>query len=164
MRYSGAMHQSSPSDRRLYADDLRVGADYPLGSYHVTREELLDYARHWDPQVFHVDEEAAEHGHFRGLITSGLHTMAIYQRLAVLDVFQHWHVIAGRTFREVQFLRPVRAGDDLTGTVRIESIVPGARERALVTTSAELVVAEGKPVLTLLVDAYVRLRRDACSG
>ncbi|TWP37232.1 MaoC/PaaZ C-terminal domain-containing protein [Leekyejoonella antrihumi] len=152
------MQQPRSDDPAVYADDLRIGDTFQLGSYLVTREDLLGFAHQWDPQIFHLDEDVATEGHFGGLIASGLHTLSIYQRLAVLAVFQNWQVIAGRSFREAKFLRPVRAEDTLTGTVRVEGVVPDARERALVTTSAELTNGAGRPVLTLLVDAYVMTR------
>ncbi len=144
--------------RSVYADDLQVGTVYQLGTYTVTREELLEFARQWDPQNFHIDEQAAAEGHFNGLITSGIHTLAIYQRLAVQGVFDGWQVIAGRAFRDIQFVRPVRPGDTLTGSLRIERIEPDGRGRALVVTSASLINDRRKTVLSLTLDAYMRVR------
>ncbi len=157
-----ALQDTAGSDltarRSVYADDLQVGTVYRLGAYTVTREELLGFARHWDPQNFHIDERAAAEGHFNGLITSGIHTLAIYQRLAVQGVFDGWQVIAGRAFHDIQFVRPVRPGDTLTGTLRIDRIEPDGRGRALVVTSATLVNDQGKTVLSLTLDAYMRVR------
>lgn len=65
---------------RLWADDLEAGQVYRFGTHHVTEEELLDFARTWDPQDFHTDKAAAEAGAYGGLIASGLHTMSIYQK------------------------------------------------------------------------------------
>lgn len=152
-----------PSDDTVYADDLQVGTTYPLGTHTVSREELLTFATQWDPQIFHVDEDVANAGHFHGLITSGIHTLAIYQRLAVRDVFYGWQVIAGRGFRDVTFLRPVRPGDTLTGSLRIEDLQPDGRGRALITTSATLVNDAGKRVLSLTLDAYMVMRQEAAS-
>lgn len=142
----------------IYADDLHVGARYQLGSHTVSEEELVDFARQWDPQIFHVDKEAADAGVYGGLIASGLHTLSIYQKLAVEGVFGSWNVIAGRSLREVRFLRPVRPGATLTGSFTITGIAfDDTKKRALVSSSAEL-VGEGGVVLTVDVDAYVHAR------
>ncbi len=154
-------HAAPPEDERVYADDLVVGTTYRLGSYTVGVGDLLDFARQWDPQIFHIDEEAARQGHFHGLITSGIHTLAIYQRLAVQHVFGTWEVIAGRGFRSVEFPRPVRPGDTLTGTLRLDEICPSGRGRAFVVTSTTLVNDDGKRVLSVVLDAYMRTRPTA---
>jgi len=66
----------------LPAEDMPVGVELDCGSYAVTEEEIVEFASHWDPQYFHIDRDAAEHSDFGGLIASGLHTAAIFQRLA----------------------------------------------------------------------------------
>lgn len=142
----------------VYGEDIEVGRRYRLGSYTITERELVDFAGLWDPQGFHVDKDVADAGAYEGLIASGLHTLAVYQRLAVLDVFSGWSVIAGRRLREVRFLRPVRPGDTLTGTVLIQDVAFDDRDRALVTTAAELTDAHARPVLSVDVEAYVRAR------
>jgi len=143
---------------KLWADDLAVGQVFEFGTHHVTEEELLDFARQWDPQDFHVDKAAAEKGVYGGLIASGLHTMSIYQRLAVTGVLVKWRVIAGKRLGDVVFLRPVRPGDTLTGSTVIDAIDFDDRNRALVTSSAELRNTDGKPVMRTVVEAYVHAR------
>ena len=142
----------------VYADDLEVGRVYQLDSYTLTEDEIVEFAKTWDPQIFHVDKAAAEAGAYGGLIASGLHTLSIYQRLAVAGSFGEWNVIAGKRFSDVQFLRPVRPGDTLTGTLVIDAVDIDPRGRALVTTTAELVNDRGAAVLSVTVDAYVRTR------
>ena len=142
----------------VYADDLDVGRVYQLDSYTLTEDEIVEFAKTWDPQIFHVDKAAAEAGAYGGLIASGLHTLSIYQRLAVAGSFGEWNVIAGKRFSDVQFLRPVRPGDTLTGTLVIDAVDIDPRGRALVTTTAELVNDRGAAVLSVTVDAYVRTR------
>ncbi|MBD1319661.1 MaoC family dehydratase N-terminal domain-containing protein [Gordonia hankookensis] len=141
-----------------YADDLQVGDRYPLDTYTVTESEVIDYATAWDPQSFHIDKEIAEAGAYGGLIASGIHTLAIYQRLAVSGVFGGWSVIAGKSLTDVRFLRPVRPDDTLTGSIVIEAIDFDERGRALVTTRAELVNQRGERVMTLVVEAFVRVQ------
>jgi acyl dehydratase len=82
----------------------------------------------------------------------------VYQRLVVTSANREWKVIAGRSLRDVRFVRPVRANDVLTGTMVIDEIRLDDRARGLVTTSAELVNAQGNCVLTVTTDAYLHSR------
>lgn len=145
----------------IYAEDLRKGATYELGPHTVSEDELVGFASQWDPQDFHIDKETADAGQFGGLIASGIHTLAVYQRLSVLGMIGGWSVIAGRSLQNVRFLRPVRPGDVLTVSVVIEDIVFDERPvkaRALVTTSAVMSNGDGDQVLSMIIDAYVRAR------
>ena len=90
-----------------YADDLEPGQLIPLGSYTITEEEIVTYARQWDPVFIHTDPTAAATTPLGGVIASGLHTLAIYQRLAVPAFWSRFTGGVGRSF-EIQFRRPVR--------------------------------------------------------
>lgn len=145
---------STPRPGR-YGVEIHAGDRYPLGAYTLTERQIIDFARQWDPQRFHMEKDFAEAGGYRGLIASGLQTIGVYQRLAVRAMYAHWQIIAGRGLREARFLRPVRPGDTLTGSARIEAVAVDARGRTLVTLSAELVNQHGKPVFDTLADVYV---------
>lgn len=139
----------------LDASDMEAGQTFELGTYHVTSQELTEFASRWDPQWFHTDEDAAAHGPYGGLIASGIHTIGIYQRLSVEAV--RWDAIAGRCLREVRFLRPVRPGDNLTGTTEITAIERDPdRHRALVTSTGRLINQHGKEVFSISTEAYIR--------
>lgn len=69
-----------------------------------------------------ADPEAAGRGHHGGLIASGIHTLAVLQRLCVEAFYSRWAVIAGRGFDKVRFTAPVRPGDTLTGSVVIGDV------------------------------------------
>lgn len=141
----------------VFAEDLTAGSVYNLGSHLVSHDEIVRFARDWDPQPFHVDDAAAATGHFGEVIASGLHTLGIFQRLAVAHVYRHWSVVAGRALRDVQFLAPVRPRTLLSGTLTVESIDADGPGRSLVTQRGVLSSVDA-PVLTLLVEAYVRTR------
>ncbi|MEN8674242.1 MaoC/PaaZ C-terminal domain-containing protein [Nocardioides sp.] len=144
----------------IYADDVRPGDTCDLGTYHVTEAEIIDFASRWDPQFFHVDvERASTEGHYDGIIASGLHTLGIYQRLSVTGRVGHWRVIAGAGLHDVKFRRPVRPGDTLTGTTRVESVdVEEHRARGLVTYYGELTNQHAKRVFTIRMSAYLEAR------
>lgn len=146
----------------LPAEELPIGQELGCGTHEVTQQEMIGFASTWDPQYFHVDAVRAAESDFGGLIASGLHTLSIYQRLAVTGVYDKYDVVAGRALREVKFLRPVRSGDVLTCSVTVTSIEPDAPGRCAVAIDGLLRNQHDKPVLALTVDCLIRSRaRDA---
>ena len=102
-----------PTDAPRYWEDYEIGKKYPLGSTSFTEQEIVEFARLYDPQSFHVDAEAARASMFGGLIASGLHTMSLTLRLWLdLGVFRAC-CLGSPGIGEVQFPRPVRPGDTL---------------------------------------------------
>ena len=61
----------------LYFDEVPVGYRSEVGSYKLTQEEIVSFAKVWDPQTFHIDEEAAKNSMFGGIVASSLHLFAI---------------------------------------------------------------------------------------
>lgn len=141
----------------LFAEDLTEGDEFDLGTYRVGLDEILGFARQWDPQVFHVDESAAAEGFFGEVIASGVHTIAIYQRLAVLGAYGRWAVIAGRRVT-AELPAPVTPGLTVAGTLWIDRITTTRPDRSMVLTRGRLAGPEGVPVLQTTVEAYVRRR------
>ncbi|MET0822365.1 MAG: MaoC/PaaZ C-terminal domain-containing protein [Aeromicrobium sp.] len=142
---------------QLYADDLPIGEVIDLGKQSLTHDDIVSFAEQWDPQAFHVDDVAARAGFFGEVIASGLQTMGVLQRLAVLGAFHRWHIIAGRSIRDVQLTLAVRAGMQLHGTIEITAAAPVDISRSLVTLIGRL-DHEGQPVLRMETDTYVRRR------
>lgn len=96
-----------------YFEDYEIGRQISAGEHLVTSEEMLDFARRWDPQPFHTDERKAEQSVFRGLTASGAHIFAI----SVLLTHQFKPkpaVIASLGYDELRFPNPVRPGDRLS--------------------------------------------------
>lgn len=148
----------------LHAEDLSTGDYFTLGSFSISADEIIAFAQHWDPQFFHLDEQrAADEGYFGGLIASGIQTLAIYQRLMVDSLFNYWAVIGGTGIRDLQFRRPVRPGDTLSGTTVIDHIEQQPeRGRARIDYSGELVNQHNERVLILTTSAYLRMRTQSC--
>lgn len=144
--------------RDLYGDDIEIGVDLPTGAYTLTAEEIVDFASTWDPQFFHVDADAAADGYFGELIASGIHTLAVYQRLAVEAHFARWNIIAGRGISDLSFLVPVRAGDRLTGRLVVDSIERRSRGRASLQIRGQLANQHGQVVMQLTMDSLILMR------
>ncbi|MCU1479332.1 MAG: hypothetical protein JWQ19_118 [Subtercola sp.] len=139
------------------ADDLVVGSTVNLGSYVVTLDEMVQFSQQWDPQPFHIDPVAASAGFFGEIIASGVHTLAVFQRLAVRGAYLSWDVVAGRAMRDVQLTSPVRPGAALFGELTIDEVVFTHSDRALLTTTGRLRTTDSL-VLTVVFDSYIRRR------
>ena len=96
------------------------------------------------------------------VIASGVHTLAVFQCLAVAGVLAHWHIVAGRKLREVQFLAPVHADTHLHGALTVTAVSKGHHRWGLVTIGGTLKAGDTRSVLSLEMDAYVRRRPTAC--
>lgn len=144
-----------------YFEDLEVGQSYSTGPYEMTREEIVDFARHWDPRDFHVDDEAAQRSAFGGLVASGAHTFAVYFRLSLQSARESrpQAVEAGLGF-DVRLPHPVRPGDSLSyrGHI-IEKRDSGSHPDAgLIRTRHELLNQRGVAVLEVISTSLVRRR------
>lgn len=107
----------------IYADDLSVGQEFAFGSRTLSEHDILDFAGQWDPLRIHTDVAYAEQeGPFGRVIASGIHTLAVYQRMMV-DAFAH--DIAHKAGRELRlnFRKPVPAGTTLRARCCITDLV-----------------------------------------
>lgn len=98
----------------LYFDDIEEGHRRELGSYTVPREEMMEFARRYDPQPIHVDEEAASESIFGGVIASGWYTASVCMRLLVDEFLGEAASMGSLGLDELRWQTPVRAGDTLT--------------------------------------------------
>ncbi|BBC37692.1 hypothetical protein SGFS_089860 [Streptomyces graminofaciens] len=133
----------------LYAENLQPGAVLDLGSAKVSKEEILDFGRRFDPLPLHTDEDAAAGSRFGGLIASGFHTAAILQRLVVDAVFSRAAIIAGREISSLRMRAPVRPGDVLHGAMEIVEVRPRDDGTAVVRSRGTLINATGTVVMEL---------------
>jgi acyl dehydratase len=104
---------------KQYLDDFAAGQVYRSNRLRVDKEQILAFAAQFDPQPYHLDEEAARKSVFKGLAASGWHTAAMTMRLLVESEFQPADGILGVGLEELSWPRPVRPGDEL----RVESQV-----------------------------------------
>ena len=107
------MHSKAPR----YWDDYEVGQTFDLGSTSFTADEIVGFARQYDPQSFHVDAAAAGQSMFGGLIASGWHVTAKLMRLFVDNYVDQRTALGSPGVDEVRWLKPVRPGDTLTAWV-----------------------------------------------
>lgn len=122
-----------------FFEDIRVGDAYDLGRYTFTAEDIKNFARRFDPQLFHLDEDAAAQSHFGALCASGWHTAAVWMRLMVdhrRRLIEAAQARGERTpllgpalgFRDLKWLKPVYAGDTIAYRSEVtEGRVSGSR-------------------------------------
>ena len=108
----------------LYFEDFEVGACQEYGNYEVTAEEVIEFASKYDPQPFHLSEEAGKAMHFGGLCASGWHTCAMAMRMTVNNMAEGSGSLGSPGIDELRWTRPVFPGDVL----RVRSTVAGKRE------------------------------------
>ncbi|WP_317201565.1 MaoC family dehydratase [Janthinobacterium sp.] len=102
------------SQRHLYFEDFYVGQELRLGARLVTEEEIIAFARQFDPQPFHLDQEAAAGSIFGGVIASGWHTCSMMMRMVVDGVLNGSSSMGSPGLDCVRWIRPVRGGDTLS--------------------------------------------------
>jgi len=103
-----------------YFEDFAVGDVYELdGRYEVTAEEITEFAERYDPQPFHLDEEAAEESIFGSLAASGWHTASMCMRLLVEEFLDPESSMGAREVENLRWTRPVHPGDELGVEVEI---------------------------------------------
>ncbi len=108
----------------LHWEDLPVGLAIETGGMTLSKEDMIAFARQFDPQPFHVNEDAARRSVYGGLIASGWHTTAVAMRLYYDAVLSRAVSHGSPGVEKVRWLRPVRPGD----TLRVRVVVIGARQ------------------------------------
>ena len=131
-------------------EDFEPGQVYELGTRTVTEDEIVDFARQWDPQPFHVDPEAAKDSVFGGLIASGWQTGAIWMRMYV-DAMLGSAARGSPGIEELRWLAPVRPGDTLTGRLTVLEATASATkpDRGTIRIRGEMVNQDGVTVMAM---------------
>ncbi len=148
----------------IYFEDLEIGAETQFGHYNVTREEVLEFARKYDPQPFHLSDEAAAKTHFGRLAASGWHTAAM--TMAVIARY----VVAGEQaglgspgIDELRWLKPVYPGDRLTVRGKILEKTPSRSKPAIGSFRTQTLVSNQDGVDVMRFTSIVLIERRPVS-
>jgi acyl dehydratase len=101
------------ADIHIYWEDLQVGQVRQLGLIKPTREDIIAFAKQFDPQPFHLDDEAAKASVFGALCASGWHTCALAMRLMVTEFLCHTSSMGSPGLENIKWLKPVFPDDEL---------------------------------------------------
>lgn len=146
-----------------YWEDFAVGDVTELGAVTVSAAEIVEFARRYDPQPFHVDEAAAQGGPFGGLVASGWHTAALFMGRFVRTILLDSASLGSPGVEELRWTAPVRPGDTLTARVTVTDSQPSSRNpsRGTVFTWSEVFNQDGMLVMTMKARGFFARREPA---
>jgi acyl dehydratase len=104
---------------KLYFENFSVGQSFALGPYVVTADAIKAFALEFDPQPFHLDEEAAAASLLGGLSASGFHTGALMLRMICDALLSNSSILGSTSIERLSWLKPVFADDELTGVLQV---------------------------------------------
>ncbi len=149
------------SDDMIYYEDLEIGAKQSFGRYEVAREEVIEFAKKYDPQAFHLDDDAAARTHFGRLSASGWHTCAMTMAMMVENMKNVKQAGLGSPgVDNLQWKKPVYPGD----TLRVESEViskrrsQSRREMGLFKSRAQIFNQNDEIVLEMASNGLIAVR------
>src|SRR5215471_13906211 len=133
---------------RQYLEDYAAGQIYRSARMTIDKDQIIAFAGKFDPQPYHLDEEAAHKSVFGGLAASGWHTAALTMRLLVDSEFRPAHGILGVGFDELSWPRPVRPGDELYAETEVLEVRPSKSrpDRGLIRVRTTTLNQDAEPV------------------
>ena len=144
----------------IYFEDLEIGAETLFGTYEVTREEVIEFAQKYDPQPFHLSDEAAAKTHFGRIAASGWHTtamtMAVIARYVVAD---EQAGLGSPGIDELRWLKPVYPGDTLTVQGKIIDKTPSRSKPEIGSFRTQTTVSNQDGVDVMRFTSIVLMRR-----
>ena len=144
----------------IYFEDLEVGREVEYGRYSVTREEVLDFARKYDPQPFHLSDEAAAKTYFGRLAASGWHTCAMTMAvIARFVVGQQQAGLGSPGVDELRWLKPVYPGDTLHVRGEVVESVPSRSKPQIGVVRTRTTVANQDEVPVMTFTSIVMMLR-----
>lgn len=147
--------KDSDEAERLYLDDLQVGQEFLSAEHPLDAAQIIAYARQFDPQPFHLDEDAARDSFFQGLAASGWHTMSITMKLLVQSLpFAEGVIGAGG---DIAWPQPTRPGDILRvkSTIREIRASRSRPDRGMVQVSSLTLNQQGEVLQELTANLLV---------
>ena len=144
----------------VYFEDFAVGDETLFGHYDVTRDEVIEFARRYDPQPFHLSDEAAAKTHFGRLAASGWHTCAMVMAVIARRVVEDGQAGLGSPgVDELRWLKPVYPGDRLTVRGKILEKTPSRSKPQIGTIRTETIVTNQDDVEVMRYKSIVMYLR-----
>jgi acyl dehydratase len=155
----------SPNSSLLAFEDFPTGHFGTFGPRYVTRDEIITFAREYDPQPMHLDDAAADASMLKGLSGSGWHLCSIVMRMMYDGYISRTQSLGSPGVDEVRWMAPLRPGDDLTLDVDVVAARPSKSrpDTGIVTFKCSVKNAAGE-MLSDMVSAIIVKRRAAQAG
>jgi len=146
--------------KQRWFEDYAPGEVFEFGQYEVTEQEIIGFARQYDPQPFHVDPEAAKASPYEGLIASGWMTAALAMRMVCEHFIPPQSSMGSPGVDQVRWLHPVRPGDRLRMRVSILAVQRSRSkpDRGVVTVRQEVINQHQQTVMSLDGKSMHRVR------
>ncbi len=146
-----------------YWEDFKIGEVTELGPVVVTADEIVEFAKKYDPQPFHIDEEAAKNGPFGGLAASGWHTAALFMGMFVRGILLDSASMGSPGIEELRWTAPVRPGNSLKVRVTVTDVQPSSKNpnRGTVFTTSEVFNQNGELVASMKARGFFARRPSA---
>lgn len=153
-------------DDRLWWEDFTPGREWRFGHYDVTTEEIIDFARRYDPLDMHTDPALAARTPLGVFCASGLHTFGMAQRMMVDNLMRHSAIHAGGMIDAFRMLKPVLPGDRLHMRIAVVDTRPHPRraDRGWITLHMEVMRGEDEIVLDYHTQILMVRRPDLAHG
>jgi acyl dehydratase len=142
-----------------YFEDFKPGEQFESQAITLTRDAIIDFAMRFDPQPFHMDQEAARDSIFGGLIASGIHTVAVTFRL-LLQTGILTHNLGSPGFDEVRWLQPVHPDDTIRAVAEVIDLRPSTTrpDRGTVRLKCTTLNQRNEPVQRIITNQLIRCR------
>lgn len=146
---------------KIYLDDLKPGEVRDLGAVTLSEQEIVDFAKLYDPQSFHVDVEAAASSIYGGVIASGWQTVCVFMRLFVDGFLIDAAAMGSPGLDELRWLHPVRPEDRLQAKVEVVEVRPSRsrRDRGIAKLRCIMTNQTGADVLTFVANVLFQRRQ-----
>ena len=141
----------------MYLEEYTIGMEWKTEPVTISREELLDFTMKYDPHPIHFDDEYAKNTRFKEIIAPGVLTyMAVWGPFMKLNPFGD-ELVAGKATK-MEWLRPVYAGDSLTGRFWVSKTTETSATKGIVEIQIEIHNQEGAQVLSGYTEGVMQRR------
>ncbi len=150
---------STPPQER-YLEDYVEGAVHEFGPVTITENEIVQFGKQFDPQVFHTDPVEAKKTVYGGLIASGWHTCSLFMRLFVEHYLPVQASLGSPGVDELRWLKPVRPGDELTLRITVHKVKPSRSkpDRGVLFSFCEMLNRKREVVASMMAMNLIRYR------
>lgn len=146
----------------MYFEDFYPGQTSQFGAYQVTVDEIKEFASKYDPQFFHLDEEAAKESLFGGLCASGWHTAAMFMRMLIDSLPEKHGSLGSPGINNLKWLKPVYPGYILSvkSCVKSSRLSESKADVGLISVDYQIVNQHDETVMTLESNAFFKCRNS----
>lgn len=155
---SKSKFSTTPQER--YLEDYVEGAVHTFGPIAITEDEMVQFGKKFDPQLFHTDPNEAKESVYGGLIASGWHTCSLFMRLFVEHYLPGQASLGSPGVDELRWIKPVRPGDELTLRITVHKVKPSRSkpDRGVLFSFCEILNQESQAVATMMALNLIRYR------